>query len=56
LTKENYLDSIRKAGFSDVDVLEGKVYTDGDNVEGRIVTSLVIKAVEILGHKMQSYS
>ena len=47
LTKEHYLDSIRKAGFSDVEVLEEKLYMDGDNVEGRQITSLVIKAVKI---------
>jgi arsenite methyltransferase len=47
LTKEHYLDSIRKAGFSDVELLEEKLNMDGDNVEGRIVTSLVIKAVKI---------
>ena len=32
LTKENYLDSIRRAGFSDVEVLEEKLYMDGDRV------------------------
>ena len=47
LTKEHYLDSIRKAGFSNVEVLEEKLYMDGDNVEGRRITSLVIKAVKI---------
>ena len=46
LTKEHYLDSIRKAGFSDVEVLEEKLYMDGDNIEGRRITSLVIKAVK----------
>ena len=46
LTKENYLDSIRRAGFSDVEVLEEKLYLDGDSVEGRRITSLVIKAVK----------
>ena len=46
LTKEHYLDSIRKAGFSNVEVLEEKLYTDSDNVEGRRITSLVIKAVK----------
>ncbi|MGC2383501.1 MAG: methyltransferase domain-containing protein [Nitrososphaeraceae archaeon] len=45
LTKENYLDSIRMAGFSNVEVLEEKLYTDGDNVEGRRITSLVLKAI-----------
>jgi len=48
LTKEHYLDSIRKAGFSDIKVLEEKLYMDGgDNIEGRRITSLVIKAAKI---------
>jgi arsenite methyltransferase len=47
LTKDRYLDSIRKAGFSEVEVLEEKLYIDdGDNIEGRRITSLVIKAVK----------
>ena len=47
LTKEHYLDSIRKAGFSNVEVLEEKLYMDvGDNAEGRKITSLAIKAVK----------
>jgi ubiquinone/menaquinone biosynthesis C-methylase UbiE len=46
LTKEHYLDSIRKAGFSNVEVLEEKLYMVGDDVEGRRITSLVIKAVK----------
>ena len=46
LTKEHYLDSIRKAGFSDIEVLEEKLYMEGDNVEGRRIISLVIKAVK----------
>ncbi|MGA9842683.1 MAG: methyltransferase domain-containing protein [Nitrososphaeraceae archaeon] len=46
LTKEHYLDSIRKAGFSDVEVLEEKLYMASDNVEDRRITSLVIKAVK----------
>ena len=44
LTKEHYLDSIRMAGFSDVEILEENLYMYGDNVEGRRITSLVIKA------------
>ena len=48
LTKEHYLDSIRRAGFSDLEVLEEKLYMNGgDNIEGRRITSLVIKAVKI---------
>ena len=47
LTKEHYLDSIRKAGFSDIEVLEEKLYMDdGNNIEGRRITSLVIKAIK----------
>ncbi|MGC2598677.1 MAG: arsenite methyltransferase [Nitrososphaeraceae archaeon] len=46
LTKEHYLDSIRKAGFSNVEVLEEKLYMVGDDVGGRRITSLVIKAVK----------
>ncbi len=47
LTKEKYLDSIRKAGFQTVDVLEEKAYTDDqvDN-EKRTISSVVIKAVK----------
>jgi arsenite methyltransferase len=47
LTKENYLDSIRMAGFSNVEVLEEKLYMDGDSVQGRRITSLMIKAIKI---------
>jgi arsenite methyltransferase len=47
LTKENYLSSIKKAGFKNVEVLEEKAYTDdqtGD--EGRRISSLIIKAIK----------
>ncbi len=46
LTREHYLDSIRKSGFSDVEVLEEKLYIDGENIEGSRIISLVIKAVK----------
>jgi arsenite methyltransferase len=46
LTKEHYLDCIRKAGFSDIEVLEEKLYMDGYKIDGRQITSLVIKAVK----------
>jgi arsenite methyltransferase len=47
LTKKNYLDSIRKAGFKNVEVLEEKGYIDDqtDNEE-RKVSSLIIKAIK----------
>jgi arsenite methyltransferase len=48
LTKENYLTSIREAGFQDPQILEEKMYTELEEVgDGkRRVTSLVIKAVK----------
>jgi ubiquinone/menaquinone biosynthesis C-methylase UbiE len=46
LTKENYLDSIRKAGFQNVEVLSEQLYMDGEQVDGRKITSVVIKGVK----------
>src|ERR671918_144075 len=49
LTKENYLESIRKAGFQNPEILEEKLYTqeESDNkIEGnRKISSIVVKAV-----------
>lgn len=46
LTRENYLQSIRKAGFDDVEVLSDRVYMDESQTDGRKITSLIIKAVK----------
>jgi ubiquinone/menaquinone biosynthesis C-methylase UbiE len=46
LTKENYIASIKKGGFDLIKVLEEKRYTEGDQVDNRKITSLVIKAVK----------
>jgi arsenite methyltransferase len=52
LTKKNYLDSIRKAGFKNVEVLEEKPYIDEqeDNDDKkepkRKISSLLVKAVK----------
>jgi hypothetical protein len=51
LTKQNYLDSIRKAGFKNVDVLEERTYIEekGNNNDKdvtRKISSLLIKAVK----------
>ncbi len=47
LTKENYLNSIEKAGFTNIEVLDDKQYIEGDPVNnGRNISSLVIKAVK----------
>jgi protein-tyrosine-phosphatase len=50
LTKENYLDSIRKAGFKNVEVLEEKPYIDDQaDDKRRKISSLVINAVRVIG-------
>jgi len=45
LTKENYLDSIRKAGFDIPEVLQETTYLE-DKTDGRIITSLVVRAIK----------
>ena len=45
LIRENYINSIKKAGFHSVDVLQEKPYLE-DNFHDRKITSLVIKAVK----------
>ena len=43
LTKENYIESIRKAGFYNIETLQETPYIEKD---GRKITSIVIKAVK----------
>ncbi len=43
LTKENYIESIRKAGFYNIETFQEKPYIERD---GRKITSIVIKAVK----------
>jgi arsenite methyltransferase len=43
LTKENYIESIRKAGFKNIETSQEKFYIERD---GRKITSVVIKAVK----------
>ena len=43
LTKENYIESIRKAGFNNIETLQETPYIEKD---GRKITSMVIKAVK----------
>ena len=45
LTKENYLDSMRKAGFNNLEVLQETGYLE-DKTDGRIITSLIVKATK----------
>ncbi|MDQ2684621.1 MAG: arsenite methyltransferase [Thermoproteota archaeon] len=50
LTKENYIDSIKKAGFTNIEILDEKLYLEmGEDKEGqekRQITSISIKAVK----------
>ena len=47
LTKEHYIESIKKAGFTNIEVLDDKQYIEGDQVhDGRSISSLVIKAAK----------
>lgn len=45
LTRENYINAIKAAGFKDVKVLNNQVYLSADKTDGRTITSLVIGAV-----------
>jgi arsenite methyltransferase len=45
LTKENYLDSIRKSGFNNPEVLQETTYLE-DKTDGRIIISLVVRAIK----------
>jgi arsenite methyltransferase len=48
LTKEHYIDSIRLAGFQNVEVLSEQLYLGGEEqVDGRKISSVVIKAIKI---------
>ena len=46
LTQEHYIESIKKAGFHDVSILDQRMYMEGEKVNGRKITSLVIKATK----------
>jgi arsenite methyltransferase len=48
LTKDDYIESIRKAGFQNIDVLEERTYLEEDAPEagGRKIVSVVVKAVK----------
>jgi hypothetical protein len=43
LTKENYIESIRKAGFHNIEILQETPYIERDD---RKITSIVIKAAK----------
>jgi arsenite methyltransferase len=51
LTKEHYLESIKKAGFQNVKVLSEQLYMDGKQVDSRKITSIVIRAEKNTHHE-----
>ena len=46
LTKEHYIDSIKQAGFSNVEVLQERPYNDGGQLGGRKMSSIILRAVK----------
>jgi hypothetical protein len=46
LARGDYLASIKKAGFKDASVLEEREFMDGEPVNGRKITSIVVRAVK----------
>jgi ubiquinone/menaquinone biosynthesis C-methylase UbiE len=46
LTKENYIACMKQAGFEKIEVLEERIYMEGGKIDGRKITSLIIKAVK----------
>ncbi|WP_428324579.1 arsenite methyltransferase [Nitrosopumilus sp.] len=46
LTKENYLSCIKQAGFEKIEILEERSYMEGEKINGRKISSLVIKAIK----------
>ena len=52
LTKENYMDSIKRAGFSNIEILDQKLYmeleedTNKEDKDKRQINSISVKAVK----------
>jgi SAM-dependent methyltransferase len=46
LAKSDYLASIKKAGFKDVKILEERQFMGGELVNGRKITSIIVRAVK----------
>ncbi|MGI0000138.1 MAG: methyltransferase domain-containing protein, partial [Nitrososphaeraceae archaeon] len=46
LTKENYLQSIKDAGFENIEILNEKIYMDENHFnDGRKIVSIIVKAI-----------
>ena len=56
MAKQDYLASIRKAGFEDVTVLEEREFAGGELVGGRKIASIAVKAVKSLQKEPSSLS
>ena len=46
LTKVRYIRSIIEAGFNSVEIMQERPYTDGAGVDGKKITSIIVKAVK----------
>ena len=46
LTQEHYIESIKKAGFYNINILDQRTYMEGKKANGRRITSLVIRAIK----------
>ena len=46
MTKQDYIASIRKAGFGDATILEEHEYMSGNAIGGRKISSIVVRAVK----------
>ena len=50
LTKENYLQSSKDAGFQNIEILNEKTYMDENHFnDGRKIVSIIVKAITNLG-------
>jgi len=46
LTKENYLKSIKDAGFQNIEILNEKIYMDENHFsDGRKIISIIVRAI-----------
>ena len=45
LTKDNYINCIKQAGFQDVKVLNEHTYLSEDKTDGRKITSIIVGAI-----------
>ena len=44
MTLQNYIQSIKDAGFKNMEILDEKLYQDEQKTDGRTITSVIIRA------------